>query len=389
MQALQFPRAMVVGGGAAAQTAQHAHSLGMARPLIVSDAYLATSGALAAITTSFVAAGQDVPPIFSETMAEPDSRSIDHLVQAIHAGRHDGLIAVGGGSPIDSCKAAAVLASLGGHIRDYRVPYAIAHPLMPLIAVPTTAGTGSEVTRFTVITDSETGEKMLCAGASLMPSVALVDYHFTLTKPARLTADTGLDALTHAIEAYVSQKSGPFSDSLALAAMAAIYRHLPTAFARPGDHTARAALMLAATQAGMAFSNASVALVHGMSRPIGARFHVPHGLSNAMLLPTVTAYSLSGAPQRYADCAVAMGIAARDTPPAPAGEALVAALQKLNADMHVPTPAAFPIERAAYDAAIPEMVAQALASGSPQNNPRLPTADEMAALYAAAFGAAE
>ena len=165
------------------------------------------------------------------------------------------------------------------------------------------------MTRFTVITDSARDEKMLIAGSSLLPSAAILDYELTMTMPKRLTADTGTDSLTHAIEAYVSRKANRFSDTFALAAMKTIWAELPTAFNEPGNRKAREAMMLAATLAGIAFSNASVALVHGMSRPIGAFFHVPHGLSNAMLLPAVTAFSADAAAERYADCARAMGVA--------------------------------------------------------------------------------
>src|SRR4029077_15383849 len=170
-------------------------------------------------------------------------------------------------------------------------------------------GTGSEVTRFTVITDSARDEKMLIAGSTLLPSAAVLDYELTMSMPQRLTADTGTDSLTHAIEAYVSRKANRFSDTFALAAMKTIWAELPTAFREPDNRRAREAMMLAATLGGIAFSNASVALVHGMSRPIGAHFHVPHGLSNAMLLPLVTAFSAPAAEPRYAACARTMGVA--------------------------------------------------------------------------------
>ena len=163
------------------------------------------------------------------------------------------------------------------------------------MAVPTTAGTGSEATRVAVVTDSSTHEKFLCLGDGLMPAAAHVDYELTMQKPYRLTADSGLDALCHAMEAFVSRKAAPFTDTLALAACRTIAEHLPSACAHPDDRRAREAMMLASTQAGIAFSNASVTLIHGMSRPIGARYHVPHGMSNVMLLPAVTQFSLDGA----------------------------------------------------------------------------------------------
>ena len=172
---------------------------------------------------------------------------------------------------------------------------------LPIIAIPTTAGTGSEATKVAVITDTETNEKMLCMGLGLMPVAALVDFELTLTMPYRLTADTGLDSLCHALEAYVSRKANPFTDSVALTAMRTIYQNIRTACEDPENRSAREAMMLAATQGGIAFSNASVTLIHGMSRPMGAMFHIPHGLSNAMLLPAVTAWSVDENQDRYAE----------------------------------------------------------------------------------------
>jgi alcohol dehydrogenase class IV len=271
-------------------------------------------------------------------------------------------------------------------MRDYKVPAEIAKPGQPLVAIPTTAGTGSEVTRFTVITDTETDEKMLIAGLACCPLAAIVDYELTLTMPLRLTADTGLDSLTHAIEAYVSRRANPYTDGLAKSAMGLIARHIRTACAEPDNRTAREAMMLGATTAGMAFSNASVALVHGMSRPIGAFFHVPHGLSNAMLLPEITAFSAPAALERYADCARAMQVADEGEGSQAAVARLLDELRRLNEDLQVPTPRAWGIPAERYDALLPVMASQALASGSPGNNPRIPTSEEIIELYRRVYG---
>jgi alcohol dehydrogenase class IV len=232
-----------------------------------------------------------------------------------------------------------------------------------------------------VITDVERGEKLLVAGDTLLPSAAVVDYELTLTMPARLTADTGTDSLTHAIEAFVSRKANPFTDAFALAAMKTIWRELPTCFRQPGNIQAREAMMLAATQAGIAFSNASVALVHGMSRPLGAHFHIPHGLSNAMLLPAVTAFSAEAALDRYAECARTMGVAEAQESDQAAVDRLTRALYQRNAELQVPSPKQFGIAEERYAALVSTMAEQALASGSPQNNPRIPTAEEIEQIY--------
>ena len=241
-----------------------------------------------------------------------------------------------------------MLAANKGKVRDYRVPQPIPAAGPTHLAIPTTAGTGSEVTRFTVITDSESGEKMLLAGDALLPTAAVVDYELTLTMPPRLTADTGTDSLTHAIEAFVSRRANPFTDALALSAMKTIWRELPTSFRQPGNAQAREAMMLAATQAGIAFSNASVALVHGMSRPLGAFFHIPHGLSNAMLLPAVTAFSVEAAVDRYAECARTMGLAKPEDSDEAAADQLIRGLYSRNAELQVPTPRAFGIPEERY-----------------------------------------
>jgi len=377
---IQIHPIMKIGGGSSSEVPAVLARLRCARPLIVTDPFLASRGLPDRLRDMIRACGWDCE-VFSATVADPTSNVVDAGVRAFIGGGHDSLVSLGGGSPIDTAKAIGMLAANGGHARDYKVPHAIPNAGPVHIAVPTTAGTGSEVTRFTVITDSERDEKMLIAGGALMASAAIVDYELTLSMPERLTADTGTDALTHAIEAYVSRKANPFTDTMALSAMKIIWVELPRTFHEPQNHDARQAMMLAATLAGIAFSNASVALVHGMSRPIGAFFHVPHGLSNAMLLPAVTAFSVSAGEERYAGCARAMGIAAAGDSESIASGKLVEALFRRNEELQVPSPRNYGIDEKRYFEVIPVMAAQALASGSPQNNPRIPTAEEIERLY--------
>jgi alcohol dehydrogenase class IV len=380
MAEIQIPALMKIGAGAFSEVAPILTRLKCSRPLIVTDAFLVSCGLAEKLHDQIVQAG--IPcEVFSGTVPDPTTDAVDQGVSAFLAGGHDSLVSLGGGSPIDTAKAIGMLAANGGRPRDYKVPNPIPKAGPPHIAIPTTAGTGSEVTRFAVISDSETQEKMLIAGSSLMPSAAVVDYELTMTMPRRLTADTGTDSLTHAIEAYVSRKANPFTDALALSAMKTIWAELPTAFRRPEDRVAREGMMMAATLAGIAFSNASVALVHGMSRPIGLFFHVPHGLSNAMLLPAVTRFSAGSAPERYADCARTMGIAAQDDSDSVAVNKLVEGLFRRNEELEVPSPKSFGIPEARYMEVIPTMTTQALASGSPQNNPRIPSAAEIEQLY--------
>jgi len=380
-----MPRLMAVGGGALAELPAMLHRLGLANPMIVTDPFLARSGHLERATAQLERDG--VPwTVFSDTVADPTTAVVETGARRLAEGGFDSLVAIGGGSSIDTAKAMSILAANGGQMRDYKVPAEIPKAGPPIVAIPTTAGTGSEVTRFTVITDSETDEKMLIAGLACCPLAAIVDYELTLSMPLRLTADTGLDSLTHAIEAYVSRRANPFTDGLAKSAMGLIARHIRTACAEPDSRAAREAMMLGATTAGMAFSNSSVCLVHGMSRPIGAFFHVPHGLSNAMLLPEITAFSAPAALERYADCARAMGVAEEDEGSQAAVARLLDELRGLNDDLKVPTPRAWGIEADRYQELLPVMASQALGSGSPANNPRIPTRDEIIELYHRVYG---
>jgi alcohol dehydrogenase class IV len=374
------PRIMQIGGGAVRQLAGLLGKLGLSRPLVVTDPFMVSSGLVQQCLDPLTAAGS-VVSVFSDTIPEPTDTVVEAGVAVVHAGDFDCLVAFGGGSPIDTAKAMAVLAAGGGKMRDYKVPVTADTARLPVIAIPTTAGTGSECTRFTVITDAAADEKMLIAGLGCLPLAAIVDYELTFSVPPRTTADTGVDSLTHALEAYVSRRANPFSDALALSAMRLIGENLRTAYHEPRNAAAREAMMLGATQAGLAFSNSSVALVHGMSRPIGAHFHVPHGLSNAMLLPAITRFSVPAAPIRYAQAARQIGLAQPDDPDDRANARLVAGLEALNRELGVPTPAAFGIDEATWIAKLPLMAQQALGSGSPGNNPRVPDAEEIVLLY--------
>ena len=375
-----LPRLMEVGAGASGQLARVLQELGCSRPLIVTDRMMVELGYVARIAGQLEEAGI-ASQCFADTLPEPTAASIRAGVEMVREGDFDSIVALGGGSPIDSAKAIGILGKFGGEMRDYRFPRDVSEAGLPLIAIPTTAGTGSEATRFTIITDETSDEKMLCAGLGFMPIAALIDYELTLSLPPRVTADTGIDALTHAIEAYVSRKASLYSDAQALEAMRLLAPNLRAVFNEPGNRAAREAMMLGATLAGIAFSNASVALVHGMSRPIGAFFHVPHGLSNAMLLPAITAFSIPAAPERYADCARAMGVAAQTDSVEVANEKLLTELRAINQELQVPSPEQFGIARERFFELRATMAKQALASGSPGNNPRVPTEAEIIDLY--------
>jgi alcohol dehydrogenase class IV len=376
---INLPRILRVGAGASAELVNTLAELGLSRPLLVSDPFIRECGYCERLQRPLETAGIAYG-LFSDCVPDPTTDSVYAVLDLLQMGDFDCVVALGGGSSLDTAKAVAVLAKHGGIMRDYKVPHQVDSGL-PVIAIPTTAGTGSEATRVAVITDTDTQEKMLCMGLGLMPVAALVDFELTLTMPYRLTADTGIDSLCHALEAYVSRKANPFTDSIALTAMRTIYQNIRTACAEPDNRAAREAMMLAATQGGIAFANASVTLIHGMSRPIGALYHVPHGLSNAMLLPEVTAWSVGHAPARYADCARYMGISAASDSNATACDKLVAALRGLAADLEVPGPRDYGIAESDWFASLELMAGQALDSGSPANNPRIPEAGDIVTLY--------
>ena len=375
-----LPRVLQIGAGASIEVGPILKSLGLNHPLIVTDKVMVLLGYIESLQKSLVESEINAD-VFDDTVPEPTVASIQAGVKQVRNGNYDCVIALGGGSPIDSAKAIAILGKYGGEMRDYKFPRIVDEPGLPVIAIPTTAGTGSEVTRVTIISDEITDEKMMCLGIGFMPTVALVDYELSISVPARTTADTGIDAMTHAIEAYVSKKASAYTDIQAIAAMKLIGPNLRKVYHNGGDRDAREQMMLGSTLAGAAFSNASVALVHGMSRPIGAAYHVPHGLSNAMLLPAVTEFSIPAAAERYADCARAIGVANEIDNTEVANNKLMAELYALNQELQVPSPEEFGIEREHFFNNMQTMAEQALASGSPANNPRAPNAEEIIELY--------
>ena len=380
-QTKQFrvPSIISTGPGAAKEAGIHAKQLGK-KALLVTDANLVKIGLLEEVKASLDAAG--VPySIYDKVMREPVVEYVEEGLRAFRDAGADIVVSVGGGSPIDAGKAIASLSRNPGEISDYVGTSKIAKPSAPLIAIPTTAGTGSEVTPFTIITNTQTNVKMLISSPHLLPTVALVDPIMTLKMPQGITAATGLDALTHAIEAYVSIKAQPLTDTFALQAIRLISSNLRRAWSYPDDLEARSSVLMGALQAGLAFANSSVALVHGMARPIGAYFHVAHGISNAVLLPAVIEYSVTGNPKRYADIAGAMGEQIRGLSTDDAAQRTIDAVKRLNADLQIPSLSGLGINVAKFESLVSKMALDAIASGSPGNNPRKATPEEIVTLY--------
>ncbi len=380
----RVPPAVHFGENAVAEAGAEALRLGGSKALIVTDKIIMGTGLVQPVIDSLNKACVKTE-VFDGVDAEPTLGHVEQGLSRLSETGCDILVAVGGGSPIDAAKAVAVMSTNPGRIQDYMGLGKVTKPGVPLIAVPTTAGTGSEATVYTIITDTEKSVKMLIGSPFLMPSAALVDPLLTLKMPRGVTAATGLDALIHAIEAYVSVKAQPLSDVMALSAIRLLSEYLPQAWANPDNVEARTQTMLGALQAGMAFSNASVALVHGMSRPIGANFHVAHGISNAALLGVVMEFSLMGAPKRYADIARAMGLAVDNLGAMDAAKRGAEAVKNMVEQMKIPGLTGLGVSRDKLEPLVSKMADDAIASGSPGNNPRKATKEEIIDLYYAAL----
>ncbi len=379
------PSPILFGGGCRHQLPGVVRELGGMRVLLVTDPGVVKLGTAGEIATILSGAGFEVS-IFDDVQPDPTDRNIDSGVEALEKAEANIIVAVGGGSPIDAAKVIAIRSANPGPLSDYMGLHKIPNMGVPLVAVPTTAGTGSEATKVAVITDTVRHVKMMMLSAPLLPRAAVVDFELTLSMPKGLTSAVGVDTLTHGIEAYVSRKANPLTDPLALQCIELSARYLRIAWAEPENRAAREGMMLAATLGGMAFSNSSVCLVHGMSRPIGSIFQLPHGLSNAILLPTVTRYSMGGAPARYAAVARAVGCADSTTPETNACQKLMEWLEELNRSLELPRLSKCRgVERKKFDQEVGKMAQDAIASGSPANNPRIPTHDEIIALYQEAW----
>ncbi|MBL9208358.1 MAG: iron-containing alcohol dehydrogenase [Opitutaceae bacterium] len=379
------PSTIITGAGAVKELAPQLQRRGLKRVLLVTDAFMVSSGLAPRVVADLAAAGVAVD-VFADVQPDPSEDNVLAGFARLQTAGAQAVVALGGGSPIDCAKVIAVLPTNPPPLARFMGRHQVPNPGLPLFVLPTTAGTGSEVTKVAVITDTGRDVKMMMLDAHLLPTVALVDYELTLSMPAALTAAVGVDTLTHGIEAFVSRLATPLTDPLALSCIRLVGEHLETAWHEPGHRAAREGMMLAATQGGMAFANSSVALVHGMSRPIGALFHVPHGISNAMLLPTVTRFSVDGAPDRYATVARTLGWAQPETEDNDAAASLADGLEALNRRLNIPRLRDYPrMEEGRFRALLEKMAGDALASGSPQNNPVVPTAGQIVELYRQAW----
>lgn len=380
VQQVLMPGKIFYGRDSFAEVGRQARALGQ-KALIVSDPLMEKMGHVARCIEHLEREALSWAA-YCGVDREPTDIHLEEALAVCREEQCDVIVALGGGSCIDTAKAVAVMMTNPGRLHDYvgnkqTFPN---HPL-PLIAIPTTAGTGSEVTKVTVITDTANEIKMMLAHPQLLPAVAIVDAQLTVSCPPAVTAATGVDALCHAIEAYISRKAQPLTDILALAAIELIVQYLPRAYVQGDDLEAREKMSLAALLAGAAFSNASVTLVHGMSRPVGALFHVPHGVSNAMLLPAVLEYTRPEAVNRFAKIGRIMHPESEDLSEERLADLTIASIKRLCRDLQIPNMRQYGIDEEQFAQAVEKMARDALASGSPGNNPRVPSHAEIVRLY--------
>lgn len=373
-----IPNHTVVGTNVLCEAAPLLKKMGN-KAFIVTGRHVAVSDMMKQLTALLDENGIDCV-IFDGITGEPTDTMIENGVEMLKSSGCDFIIGIGGGSPLDSAKAIAAMAVNEGSIADYNGKE-ITGEILPLAAIPTTAGTGSEATKFTVITDSEKGIKMLLKGEVLVPKLAIVDSSFTVGAPKSVTSATGLDALTHAVEAYTSRKAFSMTDTLAVSAVKRIMKYLPIAYKEPDNSLAREQMSIAALEAGICINNSSVTIVHGMSRPIGALFHVPHGMSNAMLLKECLSFAVSGAYEKFANLGRETGVASDSDSDETAAEKFIDSLQNICDVCEIPTLEQYGIDRDEYYSKISKMATDAVASGSPANTVKEVTVDDCIEIY--------
>ena len=379
--ALHLSPRIVFGVGTAQQVGAEVLRLGVSRALLVTDTGLAQTDIPGIVTKSLDAAGVKWT-LFSEVEPNPSVGTVQKGLALYTKEGCDSLVAVGGGSPIDAAKAIGLLATNGGDLHTYFGTDNVKKPIPPLVAVPTTCGTGSEVTQFTVITDTKTHFKMGIGSPHNLQRVAIVDPSLLVKLPSRMVASTGMDALCHAIESYTSLAAQPLSDAFSLHAIQLIGEHLRTAVAN-GNLTDLSGMAMASMLAGMAFNNTRTTLVHAMSHAVTGHAGVPHGVANAILVPYVMEFNLIGSPEKHGDIAAALGEDTDGLSIMDAARAAVDAVQQLADEVGIPHTLR---EAGVTEAHLEALADDAMKSGGIALNSRRPTRQDVLALYKKALG---
>jgi alcohol dehydrogenase class IV len=382
INAFLSPNKVILGNGAVSHVGEEARKLGAAKALIVTDEGVVKAGLVKDAEASLKAQKIEVG-IYDKVKPEPPARLVDECAQAVRSNSYDIIVGIGGGSSLDVAKGASIMATNKGKVTDYVGDNLVPRRGVPKILIPTTAGSGSEVTRGVVMTDEADNSKKVVFSDFVLADVAIVDPLLTVSMPPVVTADTGMDALVHAIESYVSVNATPFSDMLAMEAIRLIAEYLPVAYAKANNIEARFNMSFAATLAGAAFVSGGLGAVHGLAYPLGTEYHWPHGRSNAVMLPYVVDFNKIGNLNKYAAIAQAMGENIDGLSKYEAAEVLVDSLFGLLDILHIPA------KLSAYDISekdIPKLVA----GGMKQSrlfvpNPRNLTEADVKAIYTAAF----
>lgn len=330
-----IPAINLMGAGCLQEAAADIKGYGHRKALIVTDKILNQIGVVAKVAGLLAEHGIE-SAVFDETKPNPTMTNVEAGLAMLKANGCDCVISLGGGSPHDCAKGIALVAANGGSIKDYEGVDRSAKPQLPLIAINTTAGTASEMTRFCIITDEARHVKMAIVDKHVTPLMSVNDPELMLAKPAGLTAATGMDALTHAIEAYVSTIATPVTDASAIMAIQLIAKHLRTAVNQGDDLHAREQMAYAQFLAGMAFNNASLGYVHAMAHQLGGFYDLPHGVCNAVLLPHVQAYNAQVCAARLKDVARHMGVDVSAMNDEQGAAAAIAAIQQLARDVKIP-----------------------------------------------------
>lgn len=379
------PTRIIFGVDAVKQLSSLIKELGGSRVFLVVD-----PGLQKARITGQISAVLDEAKIpytlYDKVTPEPGLKLADQGLKLAKKNKADCVVGVGGGSALDIAKAVSILLTNGGKAEDYLGLGKIKHKGVPKIMIPTTAGTGAEVTFTAVFINEKTNSKGGMNGDPLYPDAAILDPALTLSLPPHVTAATGIDAFTHALEAFVSTQSHAISDMYAIEALDLISTNLRKAYANPANLEARSAMLLGSLLGGKALATAGVGLVHAMAYPLGGMFNTAHGLANAVLLPYVVEYNIIGCPEKFATVAQIMGYETEGLPLREAAQLAVEAIHQLNADVGIPNSLAalnIPTDK------IPEMAKIALTVTRPvENNPRKPSEDDVIAVYEAALDGA-
>jgi len=375
--ALCLPTRILFGIGTAQQVGTEALRLGISHALVVTDSGLAQTEIPGLVNKALDASGVK-STLFGDVEPNPSIETVHKGLALYAAQRCDGLVAVGGGSPMDAAKAIGILATNGGDIREYAGADKFKQPLPPLVAIPTTCGTGSEVTQFAVVTDTAAHFKMGIGSPHNIPRVAIVDPSLLAKLPSKMVASTGMDALCHGIESYTSQAGQFLTETFSLRAIELISRHLRPAVAN-GNLVDLSGMAMASTLAGLGFNNTRTTLVHAMSHAVTAHAQVPHGIANAILVRYVMEFNLIGDPDKHADIAAALGEDTDGLSPMEAGHLAVDAVRDLADDVGIP--------RTLREVGVTDALVESMADGAMKAtlgialNPRRPTRQDVVALY--------